>query len=113
LKKIIFSILILIPQASFAITPQEFQDKLKQQVGKLSASTNVSMHFEVLGKNQVLFSHNSDLKLYPASNTKLLSAMAALEKLGPGFTFSTKVYSNSGDLILQGNGDPYLVSERI
>lgn len=113
MKKIIYLILVLLPQYSFAMNALEFQEKMKQQVGKLSANSVVSMHFEVLGKNQVLFSHNSNSKLYPASNTKLLSAMAALDKLGPGFTFTTKIFSSNGDLIIQGNGDPYLVSERI
>lgn len=92
---------------------KEFEKKMEQQVARLSPKTKVSIHMEVLGKKQTLYSRESRIKLFPASNTKLISAMAALDKMGPGFSFSTKVFQVKNDLVLQGNGDPYLVSERI
>jgi len=56
----------------------------------------------------------------PASTIKLLTTFAALELLGPAYSWKTEVYvgatpENSvlnGDLYLKGYGDPYLVSEQ-
>lgn len=48
----------------------------------------------------------------PASTTKLLTATAALEVLGPEATFRTRVVTGRRprDLVLVGGGDPYLAS---
>jgi D-alanyl-D-alanine carboxypeptidase/D-alanyl-D-alanine-endopeptidase (penicillin-binding protein 4) len=49
----------------------------------------------------------------PASTLKLLTATAALEVLGPGHTFATRVVADRRrSLTLVGGGDPYLVSKR-
>ena len=54
----------------------------------------------------------------PASNLKIITAAVALDVLGPGFTYSTKVVGAlgadgvvDGDLYLVGGGDPVLASE--
>ena len=48
----------------------------------------------------------------PASNTKLLTAAAVLEQLGPQARFSTRVVTGRTprDVVLVGGGDPYLAS---
>ncbi len=64
----------------------------------------------------VLFEHNPDSSLNPASNMKLLTSIAALGKLGPEYRFRTRVLARGdirhgtlrGDLVLQGGGDPIL-----
>lgn len=49
----------------------------------------------------------------PASTLKLLTAVAALESLGPEHTFRTRVVTGDRprDLVLVGGGDPYLSAE--
>jgi len=58
------------------------------------------------GESKILFRHNSDLPLMPASNLKLVTTSAALEKLGPDFKFRTILARKGNDLILIGDGDP-------
>ena len=68
---------------------------------------------------KVLFAHNADTRLLPASNAKLFTAAAALELLGEQFTWTTKVVSAQkpdaigsvkGDVYLVGAGDASLVT---
>ncbi|MEV4642303.1 D-alanyl-D-alanine carboxypeptidase/D-alanyl-D-alanine-endopeptidase [Actinoplanes sp. NPDC049548] len=62
----------------------------------------------------VVYSHNADQRVIPASNEKLMTSAAALEVLGPGYKFHTVArYSGtksgttvSGNLYLRGQGDP-------
>jgi D-alanyl-D-alanine carboxypeptidase/D-alanyl-D-alanine-endopeptidase (penicillin-binding protein 4) len=57
----------------------------------------------------------------PASLFKLATTLAALDLLGPGYTWTTPVWLNGrvrdgvleGDLVIKGSGDPKLVPERI
>jgi serine-type D-Ala-D-Ala carboxypeptidase/endopeptidase (penicillin-binding protein 4) len=49
----------------------------------------------------------------PASTLKLLTATAALEVLGPGHTFATRVVAGGrGAITLVGGGDPFLAARR-
>lgn len=48
----------------------------------------------------------------PASTTKLLTGLAALQALGPERTFSTRVVAGGqGRIVLVGGGDPFLMAE--
>lgn len=58
------------------------------------------------GKPQVLFRHNSDIPLIPASNLKLLTTSAFLDHFGADFKFKTTLANRGEDLILVGDGDP-------
>jgi D-alanyl-D-alanine carboxypeptidase/D-alanyl-D-alanine-endopeptidase (penicillin-binding protein 4) len=68
---------------------------------------------------RVLFERDADLPLVPASNQKLLTALAALASFGPTHRFTTRVLADRapdaegavGWLVLQGGGDPALTSE--
>lgn len=62
-----------------------------------------------------LYRHNADWALVPASNMKLFTTAAALDRLGPDFQYTTSVYADGalladgtlvGDLVLVGRGDP-------
>lgn len=55
-----------------------------------------------------------DLELVPASILKLLTTLAAFEKLGPDYRFRTDFYIDSqNNLKIKGYGDPLLVSEEL
>ena len=57
----------------------------------------------------LLFGQDGDASFTPASTTKLLTAAAALARLGPDYRIETKVVAGSaGQIILVGGGDPTL-----
>lgn len=63
---------------------------------------------------RVLFSHNADRPLIPASALKVLTALTALHYLGPEFRFVTEFYTDrDSNLKVKGLGDPMLVSESV
>jgi D-alanyl-D-alanine carboxypeptidase/D-alanyl-D-alanine-endopeptidase (penicillin-binding protein 4) len=70
--------------------------------------------------DRVLMSLNSDTPRSPASTIKTVTTYAALDMLGPAFTWRTSAWVRGtlkggvldGDLILQGGGDPYITLER-
>ena len=63
---------------------------------------------------------NATASLNPASTMKLVTTNAALELLGPTYTWKTQAYTSAlqvgdvlhGDLIIKGGGDPKLVLEK-
>ena len=68
---------------------------------------------------KVLYAHNPDLRLLPASNRKLFTAAAALGILGDDWTYKTQVLASAkpdsagvvhGDVILRGVGDGALTT---
>ena len=70
---------------------------------------------------QPLLALHADTPMNPASTMKLVTTYAALELLGPAFTWRTTMASNAvqagsvldGDLYLRGAGDPKLVVENL
>jgi D-alanyl-D-alanine carboxypeptidase/D-alanyl-D-alanine-endopeptidase (penicillin-binding protein 4) len=69
---------------------------------------------------RLLLSQNPDRPRSPASTIKVVTTSAALDLLGPAYTWHTRASIRGtlhagvleGDLILQGGGDPYMTLER-
>jgi len=69
----------------------------------------------------VLFAHEPDRALVPASNQKVLTAIAALSAFGPTHRFTTEVLASArldaeggvDELVIRGGGDPALTSEEV
>jgi len=73
------------------------------------------------GKAAPRLSHRANVPVNPASIMKLVTTYAALDLLGPAFTWNTPVYIEGavrdgtlyGNLYIKGQGDPKLVLERM
>jgi D-alanyl-D-alanine carboxypeptidase/D-alanyl-D-alanine-endopeptidase (penicillin-binding protein 4) len=69
----------------------------------------IGIHVVDLKSGKTLYARNEGRLFLPASNMKLFTVSLALERLGPDYRFTTRlVRSSSGDLVLQGGGDPSL-----
>jgi len=60
------------------------------------------------GRGGPLARIDADTALTPASTLKLLTATAAIDRLGAGHRFTTRVYEDDGNLVVIGAGDPLL-----
>lgn len=63
---------------------------------------------------QVVFSHNPDRPMVPASTLKVLTSLAAFHYLGADYRFPTDFFLDADhNLVIKGYGDPLLISEII
>ncbi|MDR3700963.1 MAG: D-alanyl-D-alanine carboxypeptidase/D-alanyl-D-alanine-endopeptidase [Candidatus Sulfopaludibacter sp.] len=110
-----------------ALAHQATAATLAQRIEKLLAASPAAggafwgIQAVDLATGKTLYSLNPDRFFVPASNTKLFTTAMALTRLGPGFTFQTRVLSAApdatgriaGDLRLVGGGDPNLSARPI
>lgn len=102
--------------------PEPGQDRSTDQ-GITAAKLSGSLAFVVADRatGRVLASRDADTPLPPASVAKAITALYALEKLGPAFRFHTRVMRVGevvqgrleGDLYLVGGGDPNLDTDQL
>lgn len=57
---------------------------------------------------EIVYSHNANEAMIPASNMKVIVTAAALKYLGPNYEFKTKVGLCGESLVIKGGGDPLL-----
>ncbi|SMO74236.1 D-alanyl-D-alanine carboxypeptidase / D-alanyl-D-alanine-endopeptidase (penicillin-binding protein 4) [Saccharicrinis carchari] len=81
--------------------------------------TIVTLKVAEVSTGEILLSQHEELRLTPASLTKIITTATALELLGPEFTYSTKFYALGkikkgkllGNLLIKSSGDPTLGSK--
>ncbi len=97
--------------------PPEVERALKR--GRIP-DTSLSVYVREVGRDEPIVSFNSTVPRNPASTMKVLTTYAALEMLGPAYTWTTRAYSTGpvegqvldGNLVLVGGGDPFMITER-
>lgn len=96
--------------------PESFTQALKQAG---IPDTHVGVSVQELDGTPILF-HGADRAFNPASVMKLVTTLAALDSLGPAHVFKTLAWLDgelkdgvlTGNLVLQGGGDPGMTPER-
>ena len=85
---------------------------LEPLIGAQPLGPHVGAVVTDLATGEVLFSRQAGSPFVPASNAKLLTAVAALSTLGPSARFTTRVVAGArpGSLTLVGGGDPTLAA---
>ena len=103
--------------AHAASLPPSVLNALKQARIPLSS---VGIEVREVGARTPLISVNANRSMSPASTIKLLTTYAALDMLGPSYTWKTEAYVSGtlhqgvldGDLVLKGYGNPKLTIEQ-
>ena len=98
--------------------PAPFREALARAGVPASA---VAVVIQPVDAGDALVSHRAGASVNPASVMKLITSYAALDLLGPAFTFHTDVLADGkladgvldGNLVIRGGGDPKLTYERL
>jgi len=108
--------LVLITALGAALVRAQGLDQALQAAAKSAKRTSgsVSIHVVEMAADETIFELQPDKQQIIASNTKLFTTAAALDRLGPGFFFETNVLMRGdlragtldGDLAVVGGGDP-------
>lgn len=126
IKGIALSLLVLVlgrPSAVAAQTPAVAGDicpgELGAQVDAIANRPEFSRSrwgilIQPLSSTATLYSRDAQKYFIPASNVKLLTTAAALQKLGADFRIKTSVYSGeNGSLYVAGRGDPTITEAHL
>ncbi len=87
---------------------RSLQRRFEREVAQLPSSIRVALHVRDFDHDQTIVDVSGDRLLNPASNQKLLTAIAAVELLGADYPFGTRVLRDDRALYLVDEGDPSL-----
>jgi len=108
---------LLVANAQADALPSSVKDALRKAVIPSSA---VSIVVQEVNRTRPLLHLNAAQPMNPASTMKLLTTFAALDLLGPAYTWKTEAYLDGkledgvldGNLIIKGYGDPKFTIEQ-
>ena len=124
-RRTLATYLLLLFSFSAAVAQQpktlpELQARIQEVLAKPElSSAMVGIKVVSLDNGRVLFEENATKLLRPASNMKLYTVAAALDRLSPEYRFSTSVYADArpdaagvvhGNLTIYGRGDPSIAA---
>ena len=106
------------PDSARTVDREALRTALKDVIARSALrSARTSVQVQSLADGAVIFSQNADELLNPASNVKLVTAAAALSRLGIEYRFDTEFLtepsSRGRTLYVRGKGDPTLTTERL
>jgi D-alanyl-D-alanine carboxypeptidase/D-alanyl-D-alanine-endopeptidase (penicillin-binding protein 4) len=97
-----------VPHTNAASFDARLRARVEAAVLPLGGHARVAIEVRDLETGAVLLARDGDRALNPASNQKLITAIAAVELLGPDYRFETSVWRDGDALVLRGEGDPDL-----
>jgi D-alanyl-D-alanine carboxypeptidase/D-alanyl-D-alanine-endopeptidase (penicillin-binding protein 4) len=118
-RRLLVALLLAVPLPLWsADLPQAVQDELRRAGIPTDA---VAIWVQPVDAAAPTLQLNEHVAMNPASVMKLVTSFAALERLGPNYTWTTRVASSAslsgdtlaGDLVLVGGADPVLSYERL
>ncbi len=94
---------------------QRIRTRLTARLSHPDLGTNVTGFVVDKATGRVVWSRGADSRRMPASTTKIPTALAVLDALGPAHRFATTVRRGvrASDVVLVGSGDPSLSSAQL
>ena len=109
--------LALLPSLEVQARTPQFTPAVNTQVAAArKVAPAIGVHVLDIASGEAAYSYNASNRRILASNTKIVTSAAALDRLGPGYFFETEVLARgeaaggalNGDLAILGGGDPNL-----
>lgn len=118
---IILALLLVWACASvLAMAPAQLDTIVQQRIADPTLKgAQIGILVQSLDDGSTWYTRNAGAPFVPASNTKVITAILALELLRPEYRYATRVFAGGlvtdgvlqGDLYVQGGGDPSLTSD--
>ncbi|MGL6110811.1 MAG: D-alanyl-D-alanine carboxypeptidase/D-alanyl-D-alanine endopeptidase [Rubrivivax sp.] len=113
----LLAVMMLVGMPARALPPEVDQALQRARVPRDA----LSVVLQEAGTAHTVLTHQAHTPVNPASLAKLLTTLAALDQLGPAWTWTTPVWLHGslndgvldGALVIKGSGDPKLVVERV
>ena len=116
-QAVFLSLFLIFPSAgapAASVAAKTLEELVRDRIRKSGATSGQIGVAVTSHKGTPLVLLNADKPLKPASNMKILTTVAGLELLGMDHEYSTRILTNSsivdgkisGDLVVQGTGDP-------
>ncbi len=119
--KHVFFTLLLLPTLAFG-ADGELPESVRAILNKRDIpAAAVSVYAVDLEDGEVMLDWQRDTSRNPGSAIKLLTTLVGIDLLGPAYTWETNLFFQGevsegvldGNLILEGRGDPFMVTERV
>ena len=106
-RRTVFVLVLLCCGRTLAGARGDSTDAIKNLISKAQRGKSViSAHFCDADSGRTLFSYKADLPMTPASNMKIVTTAAAVDRLGPQFAYETLFGLWGDNLVIIGGGDP-------
>jgi D-alanyl-D-alanine carboxypeptidase/D-alanyl-D-alanine-endopeptidase (penicillin-binding protein 4) len=118
---LVFALLTIVSTAALGRDRPYLPPDVEQALARRKIpGSSLSVYVREVGRDEPLISYNSETPRNPASTMKVLTTYAALESLGPAFTWRTRAYATGpvrgqvleGNLVIVGGGDPFMTADR-
>src|SRR5258706_8855649 len=120
--RFILLLIAIIPATVCAAALDRLPESMAAALAQAGVSeSGVGVYVHDLASDREVLSFGADRALNPASTMKLLTTFAALELLGPAYTWKTEAWLDgtldgdrlNGNLVLKGYGDPKFSTENL
>ncbi len=120
--RFILLLIAIIPATVCATALDRLPESMAEALAQAGVSeSDVGVYVHDLASDREVLSFGADRALNPASTMKLLTTFAALELLGPAYTWKTEAWLDgtldgdrlNGNLVLKGYGDPKFSMESL
>ena len=122
MKKVLFKILSISILFCTITSAQNTKEKIREILSQLPESSEYSVMIYNPLEDEIIYEHNIEKPMIPASNTKLFTTVAALEYLGPDAKVYTRLLTDAlewegstldGNIYIKGFGDPTFSYSRL
>ncbi|MUL35385.1 D-alanyl-D-alanine carboxypeptidase/D-alanyl-D-alanine endopeptidase [Gloeocapsopsis dulcis] len=104
----------VVQQSPQQLCPAQIETAIEQIINRPQfRRLRWGISIQTLASAQNLYSRDAQKYFVPASNVKLLTTAAALQRLGSQFQIRTSVYSSSDGLRIVGRGDPSVTDTQL